>query len=164
LEDQLGTAPGRRQQGSSTNRRPPWQSSNSTGCPSLSRLHPSTQAQAPASESECSVPGQPNIARSPALRWSLGVCASFCACCDDIHIQSPSVPPLDLQIALSQQFPQISLLALLFSPHNQGPSEVSLWTGLLPLKTAFPRPCSTEARDGWISTLGPTTLNKLQDA
>jgi hypothetical protein len=89
-------SPGRRQQGPSTNRRAPWPSSNSIGCLALSHLHPSTQAHAPATEPECSVPGQPNIARSLALRWSLAVWASF---------YSISIPTLS-----------ISLLIILLSP------------------------------------------------
>lgn len=48
MVDQLGHTPGRREQGLSTNRRPPCQSSNSTGCPlsfATPPVHPSASAR-----------------------------------------------------------------------------------------------------------------------
>lgn len=36
-------------------------------------LHPPGQAQAPAMQPDCSVPGQPNFARPPASTWSTGL-------------------------------------------------------------------------------------------
>jgi hypothetical protein len=125
----------------------------------LSRLHPSTQAQAPVTEPECSVPGQPNIAGPPASTRSLGS-ARLSALVATIYIckavRHPARSAKRSEPTDSQG--QSSVPTIFFAPSRKSCNEPLDWHTAI--EAAFPRTYPTAARDGWISTLGQTTLKK----
>lgn len=149
----MGHTPGRREQGLSTNRRPPCHFSNSTGCP-LSLAPPPVHPSASARNSTRMLP-----VGSAQHRKAAGVEISrFWVDC--VHSRPPVAPARSApsQTSLSQQSAKTSsnVFTNLFDISRLSCSDYLHWHTAL--ETAFSRTIlpHREARDGRISTLPRT--------
>ncbi|KAH7405847.1 hypothetical protein DE146DRAFT_424922 [Phaeosphaeria sp. MPI-PUGE-AT-0046c] len=159
MVDQLGQTSGRREQGLSTNRRPPCQFSNSTGCP-LSFAPPPVHPSASARNSTRMLP-----VGSAQHRKAAGVEISrFCDGC--VHSRPPFAPARSAQsqVHLSQQSTNTSSNVFRTCSIDPGSPAAITCTGIRSSTRPSHGPsCPTERREtvGSPHYLGRTTLKRV---